>query len=346
MQTPLPFSAALDMARLGRLRSRQLSTFDPERRTKTARIECGQKVEIGSVEGHGVVTALWLTFPGWFWQHWNTEAPIDASILKTLILRIYFDGATRPSVEAPAGDLFGSGLCEPANFASRYLGMSSGGFFLRFPMPFRQGFRIEVENLDTTINTDVFLNALYQECDELPDELGCFHAQFRTGHNPGPEPLPLCAFEGQGRYAGCTLSMQGQDLNTMYFLEAPEYVWIDDDGERPGIVGTGLEDYFMGGWYFREGPFCGPLHGVPVKDSLRATIAMYRVHEADAIHFRRRLRMDFVNPFDPERLRPFAHSSVAFAYLDTPEGQGLPLPDRERLLVWYRRRDVDHQSIP
>src|SRR5690606_25233912 len=103
---------------------------------------------------------------------------------------------------------------------------------------------------------------------------------------------------GKGMYVGCTLSCQGESLNYLSFLEAPEYVYVD--GETvPRIVGTGLEDYFMGGWYFREGAFAGPHHGVPVKDSLRSAVAMYRVHERDAIHFGRRLRFTFQNPWSP-----------------------------------------------
>ena len=107
-----------------------------------------------------------------------------------------------------------------------------------------------------------------------------------------------------------------------------------------------LGDYFLGGWYFREGTFIGPLHGVPVKDALNASVAMYRVHERDAVHFLKRFRMAFVNPWEPDRLKPFAWSSVAFAYLDTPDGAGPELPGREELLCWYRRRNTDHQSIP
>ena len=73
---------------------------------------------------------------------------------------------------------------------------------------------------------------------------------------------------------------------------------------------------------------------------------MYRAHEADAIHFQKRFRMEFVNPFDPERLAPYAYSSVAFCYLDTPGGQGPGIPERDRLLCWYRVKNTDHQSIP
>jgi hypothetical protein len=114
----------------------------------------------------------------------------------------------------------------------------------------------------------------------------------------------------------------------------------------PRIVGTGLEDYFLGGWYFREGPFIGPYHGVPVKDTLNASVAMYRVHEADAIRFQERLKFAFVNPWSPDRLSPFCFSSVAFLYLDRAEGQRTSMPSVKELLCWYRIRNTDHQSIP
>jgi hypothetical protein len=212
-------------------------------------------------------------------------------------------------------------------------------------MPFRKSFRVELENVDSEIDTEVFCNILYQ-LTPVPEELGYFHAQFRTGSNKGAEPVQVAEVQGRGHYAGCLLYMQGEERNYLSFLEAPEYVYIDNDWETPRIVGTGLEDYFLGGWYFREGPFIGPFHGVPIKEALNASVAMYRVHEADAIHFRERLKFSFVNPWSPERLRPFAYSSVAFLYLTSPEGQGAPISDAAKLLCWYRIRNTDHQSIP
>jgi hypothetical protein len=335
-----------DMALLRDETTHQLTTFDLDKRSKTIRVGRGETVTVGEVRGQGRIANLWMTFPGWFWQHWNTGAAISQTILKTLIVRIYWDGASKPAVEAPAGDLFGVGLCEAASFATRYFGMSSGGFFCKFPMPFRKGFRIEVENRDETIDTDLFMNVLYQLDDRLPSNTGYFHAQFNTGHNEGPDPVPIAEARGRGHFAGCILSMQGLHRNYLSFLEAPEYVYIDDDWDTPRITGTGLEDYFLGGWYFREGPFIGPLHGVPVKDALNASIAMYRIHEGDAIRFQKRFRMAFISPWPADRLKPFRHSSAAFLYLDTPEGQGTPVPPRDALLCWYRTRNTDHQSIP
>jgi D-arabinan exo alpha-(1,3)/(1,5)-arabinofuranosidase (non-reducing end) len=326
--------------------TRQLTTFNLERRSKTIHIPRGKRVVIGEAEGRGFIANLWMTFPGWFWQHWNTSAPVSQTILKTLILRIYWDGAAKPAVEAPVGDFFGIGLCEVASFASKYFGMSSGGFFCKFPMPFQKKFRVEVENMDEHVDTDVFMNVLYQLDETLPPYCGYFHSQFNTAKLKGPEPVRIAERDGRGFFAGCTLSMQGENQNYLSFLEAPEYIYVDDDWETPRIVGTGLEDYFLGGWYFREGTFHGPLHGVPVKDTLNASVAMYRAHELDAIHFEKRFRMDFVNPWDPDRLQPFAYSSAAFLYSQSPEGSGKPLPSRDDLLCWYRIRNCDHQSVP
>ena len=319
---PAALPDALRMATLRKETTRQLTTFNLARKSKTIPVPRGKRVTIGEVKGQGYIAQFWLTFPGWFWQHWNPKAPINQSILKTLILRIYWDGAEQPAVAAPVGDFFGAGLCEVASFASRYFGTSSGGFFCKWPMPFRKSFRVELENVDPELDTDVFCNILYQLTDPLPEPAGYFHAQFNTGQNPGPAPVQIAEARGRGHYAGCLLYMQGQERNYLSFLEAPEYVWIDADWDTPRIVGTGLEDYFLGGWYFREGTFIGPYHGVPVKDTLNASVAMYRVHETDAIRFQQRLKFAFVNPWSPDRLKPFCFSSVAFLYLDKPDRPG------------------------
>jgi hypothetical protein len=337
---------ALAIATFRRETTRQATTFNLSRKSKTLAVGRGARVTIAEGRGPGYIAQFWLTFPGWFWQHWNVTAPVSQSILKTLILRVYWDEAERPAIEAPVGDFFGAGLTEVTSFAARYFGTSSGGFFCKWPMPFRRSFRIEVENLDKTIDTDVFANVLYQQVPSLPDDIGYLHAQFRTGRNPGFRSVPIAEARGRGHYAGCQLYMQGRDRNYLSFLEAPEHVHIDTESEVPTIVGTGLEDYFLGGWYFREGPFIGPYHGLTLKDTFNASVAMYRAHDADAIRFTRRFAFAFVNPWSPDRLKPFCYSSVAYLYLDSPAGQGATLPTPDDLLCWYRVRNTDHQSIP
>ena len=146
--TGAPPSAIPDALRMAAMRqetTRQLTTFNLAHKSKTIPIPRGKRVTIGEVKGQGYIAQFWLTFPGWFWQHWNPKAPINQSILKTLILRLYWDGAEQPAVAAPVGDFFGAGLCEVASFASRYFGTSSGGFFCKWPMPFRKSLKNSME---------------------------------------------------------------------------------------------------------------------------------------------------------------------------------------------------------
>jgi hypothetical protein len=342
----LPLSNLLGPARKPPGISRQFTTYNLDKRSKTQKLPPGERVTIGEVNGAGYLSRMWLTFPGWFYQHWSTKAPIDQTMLKALILRIYWDGAKTPAVEAPAGDFFGAGQAEYNSFASAYIGTSSGGFFSYWPMPFAKGFRIEIENRHPSQGSDVFLNVNYQELDVIPAGTGYFCTQFRTGRRQGNEPATVLETEGNGHYAGVMLHMQGEPVHYLSFLEAPEYVYVDDDWERPRITGTGLEDYFNGGWYFREGEFAGPLHGVPLKDPLRSMVTMYRLHGEDAIGFDRRIKFEFVNPWDPERLKPYWYSSVAYWYNHLPEPGQPALPDHARVMQQYRFRDRDHISIP
>ncbi len=325
--------------------SSQFTTFDLDTKEKAYPIQPGEKKNIIHYRGAGIITRMWMTISGWFWMYWEPETYTDPTILKKLILRIYWDENDYPSVEAPIGDFFGIGQCEYKPYLSQFLGMSSGGFYNYFPMPFSKGVRIEVENLHDKVVPYVFLNANYQAIDELPESEGRFHCLYNAGTNPGQDPTPILKAKGEGHFVGCCLSMQGKEKNYLSFLEAPEYFYIDKDKKdtKPTFVGTGLEDYFNGGWYFRNGTFNGPYHGVPIKDSLRSMISMYRFHHQDAVRFNKNIKMEFLNP---RKASPFKFSSTAYWYQKKAARLAFQLPAKGKLVDWYRIRDTDHQSIP
>jgi len=323
-------------------KSGQLTTFDLVTKEKAVEIKPGERKVLVDYNEPGIINRLWMTVSGWFWRHWEADQPNDPTVLKALILRIYWDGNDYPSVEAPIGDFFGIGLCEYKHYMSKYLGMSSGGFYSYFPMPFSK-VRIEVENMHETQNSFVFLNANYESLEKLPDDAGRFHCAYSAGTKEGQEELPVFETKGKGHFVGCCLSMQSRQPNYLSYLEAPEYIYTDNQGTEPTIVGTGLEDYFNGGWYFRDGEFYGELHGVPVKDALRSTIAMYRFHEKDAIYFNKDIKMSFINH---RPSLPFKYSSTAYWYQEQAVPLPYPLPEKDKLIDWYLIRDTDHQSIP
>jgi hypothetical protein len=66
-------------------------------------IEPGAKHVLLEADGPGVVTHMWFTFLGPEPQMWAEKG---AANHQEMLLRIYYDGNSRPGVEAPLGDFF------------------------------------------------------------------------------------------------------------------------------------------------------------------------------------------------------------------------------------------------
>ena len=88
-----------------------------------------------------------------------TIAPPPPAVSRhDIILRMYWDDETTPSVEAPIGEFFGQGWNESYPMAALPLaaGPREGRAMVSyFPMPFRSRARIEIEN-DTGRQIDAF----------------------------------------------------------------------------------------------------------------------------------------------------------------------------------------------
>ena len=181
-------------------RSGQFTTFDNATKQKEYNLKPGETKVLAEHLTPGIITRMWFTLSGWFWENWDGDDESrwpDATILKKVILRIYWDGNPFPSVEAPIGDFFGMGQCEYRPYLSDFIGLSSGGFYCYFPMPF-QKVRIEVQNLHDRLVPAMFLNANYQALDALPPGAGRFHCLYNAGTNPGSSPSRFCRPRGAG----------------------------------------------------------------------------------------------------------------------------------------------------
>ena len=82
----------------------------------------------------GRITHVWLTTHP---DHW-----------RALVLRAHWDGDPEPAVEVPVGDLFGQGWGRFAQLSSAMVAVNPhGGMNSYWPMPFRAGARLSLENL-------------------------------------------------------------------------------------------------------------------------------------------------------------------------------------------------------
>src|SRR6266446_9561222 len=119
--------------------------------------------------------------PGLISHIWVTIATNDPDHLKALVLRIYWDGESSPSVEAPIGDFFGLGLGEYFLYQSIPLSVGAdkalNSFFV---MPFQKHARVTVTNEGSQKVDSFYFNIDYRACAKpLAAQTLYFHAQYR-----------------------------------------------------------------------------------------------------------------------------------------------------------------------
>lgn len=265
------------------------------------------------IEGPAIVRRLEFE-PDWA----RIPEPQRDAILRDWMVSIRYDGATNESVKVPLGDLTGTPW-RRVRARSLFFGMEDDTLFCAFPMPFAKSAEIFIEPGVIPL-VPVTVRAWVESREASPiGEMGYFHANWlRTTHNDVGRPHPILRVRGRGKFVGCLLSVVDME-GSYWVLESDEF--IRKDRERtPGWIGTGLEDYFNGGWYYQN-VMNGPTHGLPIKEPFRAV--QYRVHTMDPSTFRESLDMEFERgpPAPDGSLHPSRayFESVAWCYLDRPQ---------------------------
>ena len=260
-------------------------------------IHPGQTAEILNVDGPGVITRIWITIDS-----------RDPYFLRRILVRMYWDGEKNPSVEVPVGDLFGSGFGYN-HYTARYTGMSSGGYYLYFPMPFREQARIEIVN-ETGQEIYAFYYQInyYRMEESLPSDTPYFHARWRRDiRTEGDSNFVALEAEGSGYYVGMNFNGQPYD-GSLFYLEGDEMIYVDGEA-TPSIHGTGFEDYFTSGWYFQNGKYDAPYHGLVSLDQETGRVTAYRHHIPDAIPFERSIRVTYEHGHGNEAVADFSVTS-------------------------------------
>jgi len=276
-------------------------------------------------DGPAVIQNMWFTLAP------PSETPF---LLRDTIVRMYWDGERAPSVETPFGDFFGCGFSRYTPWQSALLGVTSGGFYSYFPMPFRKHGRITITNAND-YDITVFFHFLGQRYDSLPRETLYFHAQWRR-ENPTVfgQNYRFARMTGKGYFAGVTHYMQGYTKGDKHnFLEGDEYYYIDGE-QTASVRGTGTEDYYQGAWYFRDGVFNAPYHGMILHDADNKQIACYRFHLRDRINFTKSLSAEIEHGQRIYNEAKVDYSSVAYWYQTEPHAPFEAMnPDRKPVKV-------------
>lgn len=250
-------------------RSKRISSYDKNgyNGDRIVGIKPNEKVVICDIQGAGIINHIWFTI----------APPPHLVNRNDIILRIYWDGNSYPSVESPIGPFFGQGWDENYNFSSYALstGPANGtGMSTYFMMPFEKGARIEIENQADNVVDNIFFYVDYYEVDKLPKDVGRFHAWYnREITNPVKDPKTggeIANIDGKENYVFADIKGKGHFIGLNYYVQNPSTAWYgegDDmwfiDGEKiPSMVGTGTEDFFNTSWCPKE-PFQSPFFGYP-----------------------------------------------------------------------------------
>lgn len=329
----------------------QQQTYIPHRASSTD--PTGANHDFRTVAPDETLTVLDTDGPGTIAHIWFTIADAEPYHLKRIVLRIYWDGETDPSVETPIGDFFGLGLGEYHRWQSELLSVGSDKSLNSFfPMPFAHHARITITNEGKQPILAFYYNIDYRTYSHpLPAGTLYFHAQYRQAQpnhgwtnnwetngdplvndktNPdGKDNYVWMEAKGHGQYVGVTMSvLQNQD---MWWGEGDDMFFIDG-AKTPNIIGTGSEDYFLGAWDFGGHPFSYQLYGAPVVGAELAgsRSSVYRFHLDQPIPFTKSFKATIEHGNANHRSDSFY--SVAYWYQAEPHEPFPPLPAVEQRL--------------
>lgn len=261
----------------------------------------GQTQVLLDAEGPGLIRHIWCTLP-----------PGNVSHMRNLILRMYWDDQSFPSVEVPLGDFFGMAHGRQKSLQAECLSMQGGkGLNCWIPMPFKKRALITIENDSETDVSMLFYQIDFTLGDSFDEDTSYFHAQYRRS-NPCPihqDYVVLDGISGKGVYLGTVIGVR-----SLY----PEFWWgegevkffIDGDKTFPTICGTGTEDYMGSAWGLEE--ISTPYQGAPLVDRDNELYSLYRFHLKDPVYFQQQLKVTVQQIGYGLRLKAKEHYGLEF----------------------------------
>ena len=327
------------LADLSNANSRRASSFDRSGGNDDwIAVKAQSTATLAEIKGAGAVRHIWFTI--------NSPSSYH---LRELVLRMYWDGESEPSVEVPIGDFFGTGF-EFEDVPGGHRGQKYQSWWslpitvqdramnCYFEMPFASGAQITITNDGAQDVPNLYYHIDYQS---YPDTRavaakGRFHAQWNHqltravpqsesgGKNrDGKNNYVFMEAKGKGQYVGTILNIFG--LSTGWWGEGDDMFFIDGDSGKATINGTGMEDYFNNAWMFQK-KFNYPYIGYSQQGNRDWTGShtMYRFHVEDPIYFEKSLRATIEHGH--ANARQDDYTSVAFWYQTEPHQKLIPLP--------------------
>ncbi|NLP10320.1 DUF2961 domain-containing protein [bacterium] len=258
-----------------------------------------------------------------------------------VVLRAFWDGSDKPSIEVPLGDFFGVSNDQVRPIHSLAFTTNPGvessvqltwGFNCYLPMPFSSSAKIELQN-QGNVEANLWFHIdyeLYPRPVDIPSHAGRLHAwwnrahptqrtvgaaeESQAGRPAGGDNYRILDADGDGQFIGYFLTVV--NFEHAWWGEGDDMVFIDGETYPPSIHGTGTEEIFGGGACPSQeytGPYTG-FHCVENRSGYahHGTNGMYRFYLTDPIRFKKSIAVTLEHGHQNDKANDY--SSVAFWY--------------------------------
>jgi hypothetical protein len=248
----------------------------------------GREAVLFEHAGKGCLTHFW--FGGNFKGVENTR------------IRYYVDGEVQPSIDMALYLGHGIGFGDNhAPWATKYIGKigKRNGIYHNYRIPFGKSIRVTAQRAaDAEDNPAIWWIIRGVENYRvtlggvtLPETARLTLAKRENLEASGLEEFDMLKVPGTGAVYQVTIAAESLDTPArLSFLEACVRAYSGTN-LNPVLLSSGLEDYFLGTYYFDTGIFHADISGLTHFDPKAGRFSAYRFHDEDPLFFRDGLRI-------------------------------------------------------
>lgn len=255
-------------------------------------LDAGATVVLAEIEGPAQINTMYIGEM----MHWPAgEIAFTPADVRSIVLKIWFDGSEQPAVDVPLGDFFADGTGKAADFTTQFVEKSRGSYVSYIPMPFRKSARVTLTN-EGDLDVVSYAAVEWQSLPRWEDDLGYFHAAWkRHAFQLTPDTREsFYRLDGPGHLVGQYWLIRTDEplFESMTFvMEANNEIRIDGEPD-PAINYLGSECAFNFGWGWQT-VFNGYKVGVNQRNPAagETIVSTYRFRDRDVIRFRESLAL-------------------------------------------------------
>ena len=242
------------------------------------------EAELWKYQGKGCLNHMWF---GGNWDNYEQ-----------LRIRVYVDGEARASIDMELFLGHGIGFKDGSGpWGTKRIGKTGqpSGIYNTYRIPFGESVRITAQLAPGETgnkrfwyiirgmeNMPVEFNGI-----RLPDKARLKLYKLESYTAQSMEEFDLCNTNMAGMLYQVTVAARSTKLS---YLESCVRAYIDGNND-PLILSSGLEDYFLGTYYFNRGLYYNDVAGLTHLDKEENSFSAYRFHEEDPVLFKKGLRL-------------------------------------------------------